>query len=47
MAAFADGVIVGTAFVRALLDAPDSDAAVRAVRDVAEELAAGVRAARS
>ena len=42
VAAFADGVIVGSAFVRCLLDSPD-DAGVRAVRDLATELAAGVR----
>ena len=45
VAAFADGVIVGSAFVRALLNAPDRDAGLRAVRAVAEELAEGVRAA--
>jgi tryptophan synthase alpha chain len=39
---FADGVIVGSALVRCLLDAPDA-AGVRAVRDLAAELAAGVR----
>jgi tryptophan synthase alpha chain len=42
VAAFADGVIVGSAFVRRLLDAPDS-AGVTAVRELATELAAGVR----
>ncbi len=39
---FADGVIVGSAFVRCLLDAPDA-AGVGAVRALAAELAAGVR----
>jgi tryptophan synthase alpha chain len=39
VAGFADGVIVGTAFVRAL-----GDGGVPAVRDLAAELAAGVRA---
>jgi tryptophan synthase alpha chain len=43
VAAYADGVIVGSAFVRALLDAPDVDAGVAAVRDLAADLAAGVR----
>jgi tryptophan synthase alpha chain len=43
IAAFADGVIVGSAFVRRLLDSPDT-AGVDAVRTLAEELAAGVRA---
>jgi len=43
--AFADGVIVGSAFVRRLLDAPDANG-VAAVRELAAELAAGVRRAR-
>ncbi|MDH4160020.1 MAG: tryptophan synthase subunit alpha [Actinomycetota bacterium] len=48
VARFADGVIVGSAFVRRLLDAPDPEAGVGAVRALAAELAAGVRrAARS
>ena len=42
VAAFADGVIVGSAFVRRLLDSPDA-AGVAAVRDLAADLAAGVR----
>jgi tryptophan synthase alpha chain len=42
VAAFADGVIVGSAFVRRLLDAPDA-AGVAAVRALAADLAAGVR----
>jgi tryptophan synthase alpha chain len=42
VASFADGVIVGSAFVRRLLDAP-SAAGVAAVRDLAGELAQGVR----
>ena len=42
VAAFADGVIVGSAFVRRLLDSPDVSG-VAAVRDLAAELAAGVR----
>jgi tryptophan synthase alpha chain len=45
VAEFADGVIVGSAFVRCLLDARDDTAAgVTAVRDLAEDLAGGVRA---
>jgi tryptophan synthase alpha chain len=44
LAGFADGVIVGTAFVRKVLDAPDPAAGVAAVRDLAADLAAGVRA---
>ena len=43
VAAYADGVIVGSAFVRCLLDAPDEDAGVRSVQRLAAELAAGVR----
>lgn len=40
---FADGVIVGSAFVQRLLDAPDPATGVRAVADLAADLAAGVR----
>ncbi|HYZ55113.1 MAG TPA: tryptophan synthase subunit alpha [Streptosporangiaceae bacterium] len=43
VAAFADGVIVGSAFVQRLLAAPDIDAGTAAVRELAAELAAGVR----
>ncbi len=43
VAAFADGVIVGSAFVRRMLDSPDADG-VAAVGALARELAAGVRA---
>jgi tryptophan synthase alpha chain len=43
VAAFADGVIVGSAFVRRLLDAPDAASGRSAVADLAAELAAGVR----
>jgi tryptophan synthase alpha chain len=42
IASFADGVIVGSAFVRRLLDAPDASG-VAAVRAFAAELADGVR----
>jgi tryptophan synthase alpha chain len=42
VAAFADGVIVGSAFVRRLLDSPDA-AGVAAVQELAADLAAGVR----
>jgi tryptophan synthase alpha chain len=44
VAGFADGVIVGSAFVRRLLDAPGA-AGVAAVGELAAELAAGVRRA--
>jgi tryptophan synthase alpha chain len=43
VAGFADGVIVGSAFVQRVLDAPDLAAGVRGVRELAEDLAAGVR----
>jgi tryptophan synthase alpha chain len=46
VAAYADGVIVGSAFVRRLIDAPDHAAGVAAVRALAVELAAGVRTPR-
>ncbi len=42
IAGYADGVIVGSALVRCLLDSPD-ERGVDAVRDLAAELAAGVR----
>lgn len=44
VAAFADGVIVGTAFVRALAEADSPAAGVDAVHRLAEELSAGTRA---
>jgi tryptophan synthase alpha chain len=40
---FADGVIVGSALVSCLLDAPDLDAGLAAVRRLSAELAGGVR----
>jgi tryptophan synthase alpha chain len=43
VAGFADGVIVGSAFVQRLLEAPDLAAGVRGVRELAEDLAGGVR----
>ncbi len=43
VAAYADGVIVGSAFVRAVLDAATPDDAVAAVGRLAAELALGVR----
>lgn len=38
VASFADGVIVGSAFVKRILDAPDAAAGVTAVRELAAEL---------
>jgi len=46
VAAYADGVIVGAAFVRRLLDADSDLDGQRAVADLARELSAGVRAPR-
>ncbi len=43
VAGYADGVIVGSAFVRRLLDAPNEAAGVDAVATLAAELADGVR----
>jgi tryptophan synthase alpha chain len=43
VAGFADGVIVGSAFVKRLLDADGHDAGIAAVRSLAGELAEGVR----
>jgi tryptophan synthase alpha chain len=43
VAGFADGVIVGSAFVRRIAQAADPAEAVAAVRDLTADLAAGVR----
>ncbi|MRH88174.1 tryptophan synthase subunit alpha [Nocardia sp. SYP-A9097] len=43
VAAFADGVIVGSALVKAILDAPDRDAGLAAVRELTAALAEAVR----
>ncbi|KUJ54416.1 tryptophan synthase subunit alpha [Streptomyces albus subsp. albus] len=43
VAGFADGVIVGSAFVKRLLDAPDLDSGLTGVRELAGDLAQGVR----
>jgi tryptophan synthase alpha chain len=43
VAGYADGVIVGSAFVRCLLDADDVRSGVRAAASLAAELATGVR----
>jgi tryptophan synthase alpha chain len=44
VARFADGVIVGSAFVKRMLDAPDHAAGIEGVRALAGDLARGVRA---
>jgi tryptophan synthase alpha chain len=46
VARFADGVIVGSAFVRRLIEAPDPAAGLAAVRELAGELSDGVRSGR-
>ena len=46
VAAFADGVIVGSAFIKAIQDAPDEESGLAAVSQLASELAKGVREAR-
>lgn len=43
VASYADAVIVGSAFVRRVLDAPDVDAGAAAVRELVQDLSAGVR----
>jgi tryptophan synthase alpha chain len=43
VASYADGVIVGSAFVRRLLDAPDGASGEKAVAALAADLAEGVR----
>jgi len=45
VASYADGVIVGSAFVRRVLDAGDENAALAGLADLAAELADGVRRA--
>lgn len=47
IASYADGVIVGSAFVRVLMEAPDADDGVAAVGAAAKEFARGVRSASS
>jgi tryptophan synthase alpha chain len=47
VAGFADGVIVGSAFVRALAGAGSPAAGVSAVAELAEALSGGVRAAKA
>jgi len=44
VASFADGVIVGSALIRCVLDAPDAATGERRLRALSADLAAGVRA---
>ena len=46
VAAFADGVIVGSAFIKALQDAPNEEDGIAAVSELAREIAKGVREGR-
>lgn len=46
VAGYADGVIVGSAFIRALLDAKSEESGLEALANLAKELAAGVREGR-
>jgi tryptophan synthase alpha chain len=46
VAAYADGVIVGSAFIKAIQDAPDEESGLVAVTELARELAKGVREGR-
>ena len=46
VAKYADGVIVGSAFIKLLLSATDEQSGLKAVSDLARELAAGVREGR-
>lgn len=46
VAGYADGVIVGSAFIKALLDAPNEDSGLEAVKNLASQLALGVREGR-
>jgi tryptophan synthase alpha chain len=46
VAAYADGVIVGSAFINKLMDAPDEASGLQAVEDLARELSKGVREGR-
>lgn len=46
VAAYADGVIVGSAFIKLLLEGRDENSALKEVSNLAKELVAGVREAR-
>ncbi|CAN2237492.1 tryptophan synthase subunit alpha [Candidatus Planktophila dulcis] len=46
LAGYADGVIVGSAFIKAILDAPDETTGLTAVKELASQLALGVREGR-
>ena len=46
VAGFADGVIVGSAFIKILLNAGDEETGLKEVSELARELALGVREGR-
>ncbi|CAB4866240.1 unannotated protein [freshwater metagenome] len=46
VAGYADGVIVGSAFINKLLDAPDEESGLEEVKKLTQELAKGVREGR-
>ena len=46
VASYADGVIVGSAFIKVLQDAPDEESGLAAVTELARELSKGVREGR-
>lgn len=46
VAAYADGVIVGSAFIKAIQDAPNEEEGIKAVTELVRELAIGVREGR-
>ena len=46
VASYADGVIVGSAFIKAMQDAPNEEEGLKAVTELARELAKGVREGR-
>jgi tryptophan synthase alpha chain len=46
VAAYADGVIVGSAFIKVMQDAPSEEEGIKAVTELARELAKGVREGR-
>jgi tryptophan synthase alpha chain len=46
VAGYADGVIVGSAFIKAIQEAPDLESGIAAVKELAEQLSLGVREGR-
>lgn len=46
VAGYADGVIVGSAFIKSLLEAPSEESGLQAITELAQDLAKGVREGR-